>query len=126
LVTWLPEDERHPSYPGFTVSSTEVPFPTDRGPLAAAEWVDGWAKNVAAGRTPGLAQLLEIPAADLREVERLAADAGWEFLFWREPDGRYSWSVTAGGRTIKTGISATWDDAKLDSILDFPPPSGER
>ena len=126
LVTWLPHDERHPSYPGFTVSSTELPFPTDKGPLAAAEWVDRWAKEAAAGRTPGLAMLLDIPAEDLRTVERRVADAGWDFLVWREPDGRFSWSIEKDSEVLKSGISDTWDDAKLDSIIDFPAPSGER
>ena len=44
LVTWLPEDGKHPLYPGSTLSSEEHPFPTDKGPAAAAECVDRWAK----------------------------------------------------------------------------------
>ena len=47
LVTWLPDDEKDPTYPGFTLSSPDGGFPTDGGPRAAAEWVDSqpWASD---------------------------------------------------------------------------------
>jgi hypothetical protein len=126
LVTWLPHDEGHPSYPGFTLTSTDLSFPTDEGPLAAAQWVDKWAKETAAGRPPSEARVLDVPADEWLDVQQKAADAGWEFFAWVEPDGRFSWAVEKEGETLRSGISDSWDDARLDSIIDFPAPSGER
>jgi hypothetical protein len=90
LVTWLPNDEGHPSYPGFTLTSQEVPFPTDAGPLAAAEWVDRWAKETAAGRPPASAHVLDVPKDEWQSTRRRVADAGWEFFAWAEFDGGFS------------------------------------
>jgi hypothetical protein len=121
LVTWLPDDQSHPSYPGFTVSSDTVPFPTTE-PLAAAEWVDRWVKETVAGRPPSQARVLDVPVEEFREVRRTVADAGWESFFWAEPDGRFSWTVEKDGIVLRSGTSDAWDDAKLETVVDFPPP----
>ncbi len=53
---------------------------------------------------------------------------GWRLVFEAEPEGTYRWWVydSDGGLLHDSGQSDEWDDAKLDSIIDFPPPSDEQ
>jgi hypothetical protein len=146
LVTWLPHKQSHPSWPGFTITSELLSFPTDQGPLAAAEWVDRWAKERSDAATrdvtiqgvpavvtfdavPGEVHVQEAPAEEVvQEAERRRADQGWQTEITRTPDKRWAWRTKSqdGEVEIAAGIADTHDDAKLESVLDFPPPSGER
>ena len=126
-----PRRQADEDYPGWTVNSDSLGFPTDRGARAAAQWVDLWLKARRTAEEPGVEQAeeptpLDIPPSDLDEIRgRYEPDAGWEFQVWRETDGRYTWRVIKGETILKSDTSDTWDDAKLESIIDFPPPSGE-
>jgi hypothetical protein len=131
LVTWLPDNQEDPNYPGFTLSSTEADFPTDAGPRAAAEWADRqpWAIDqplTSPPPAPPDAVPLDVPSDEWSEVRARVASSGWRFGGWREPDGRFSWFVWNDGEVIKSGVADSWDDAKIDSIIDFPPPSDEQ
>ena len=62
----------------------------------------------------------------MRDAERRRADAGWQTEISETSDGRWDWLTKNEDVTIAMGTADTWDDAKLESILDSPPPSGER
>jgi hypothetical protein len=67
-------------------------------------------------------------ATVIKEAEQQAAKFGWRVGYAPEPDGSYTWIVfaEATGEPLQSGVADDWDDAKLASILNLQPPSGER
>jgi hypothetical protein len=59
-------------------------------------------------------------------ARRTLADASCEIEFWAEPEGHYTFRVTNVGYEIKSGTVGSWDDARLEAVIDLTEPSGER
>jgi len=131
LVTWLPDSPSHPGYPGFTLSSTDTDFPTNRGPRGLAEWAAAqpWAqpaqKSAPLAETEG--EPIAAPAQEWREErDRIRTDFGWELTAIAEPDGSFTWLVySADDELLQSGNAPTWDDARLEMIENLYPPSPE-
>lgn len=133
LLTWLPDAQDDPTYPGFTLTATEAGFPTVLGAGGVLQWAarQPWARRAAGEEAPALAPVdaarLEIPAAEYAAFSReVRADSGFRLAFSREPDGSFSWAVLAeDGLTLQSGIADSWDDARLAMIEHLYPPSAE-
>jgi hypothetical protein len=67
-------------------------------------------------------------ATVIRDAERKAAEFGWRVGYAKEPDGGFAWIVfdAKTGDVIQSGTADDWDDAKLASIMNLYPPSGEK
>jgi hypothetical protein len=66
--------------------------------------------------------------AERRELEGVAADFGWRIAFAPEPDGSWFWLVIDAetDEVINSGVSESWDDARLAAIENLMPPSHEK
>lgn len=124
LVTWLPDDESDPSYPGSTLSSTlgEVP----KGPTVEAvlQWAaqQPWANRPARQAAVAPDEVPVAESGDLRHFEFRI-----QLGFTGELDGSYSWAVYSGtDEQMSSGVADTWDDARLAAIEHLYPPSGEQ
>lgn len=127
LVTWLPDDESDPSYPGVTLSSSEGQVPFGPSVEAMVEWAgrQSWANKEAA--PPESAELLDAPADEWAELQRQAFEHHVRLGFTKEPDGGYSWGLySSDGDLLQHGLANTWDDARLAMIENLHPPSGEK
>src|SRR5207247_2888451 len=73
LATWLPHERADEGYPGWTMSSETASFPTDRGPLGIAEWIDAqpWGREeVPEPRPPAEATPMDVPAEEWDQTQR--------------------------------------------------------
>jgi len=127
LVTWLPDDENDPGYPGATLSSSEGQVPIGPTVEAVAEWArkQPWATHAS---PPTLADRLDVPKNEWADLQHQAYEHGVRLAYTQEPDGGYSWAlISLDGETVmQQGTAPTWDDARLAMIENLYPPSGEQ
>jgi hypothetical protein len=71
--------------------------------------------------------LESVPEVIWRGLEEIAAEFGWSIGFTPEPDGSFFWFVCARetGELLQHGRADSWEDAKIESILNLYPPSEE-
>jgi hypothetical protein len=128
LVTWLPNDEDDPAYPGFTISSTEGDVPIGPTLQAVAEWAakQPWARRPTDAEPPPGASAIDVPSDEWHDLQARAFEHGVRFGFTPEPDGSFSWGVLSReGELLQHGVADTWDDARLAMIENVFPPSSE-
>lgn len=136
LLTWLPDAQDDPAYPGFTISPTSVEFPTAHGVGGVLEWAarQSWARRAAGEEMPAPAEAapthaepLDVPVDEYAAFSRkVRLDFGWNVAFSKEPDGSFAWAVIAeDGTQLQSGTADTWDDARLAVIDRLAPPSPE-
>jgi hypothetical protein len=127
LVTWLPDDENDPGYPGVTLSSTEGQVPYGPTVEAVVEWAakQPWANQ---GAPPNLAGALDVPKDEWADLQHRAYEHGVRLVYTQEPDGGFSWALISldGNTVMQQGTADNWDDARLDMISNLYPPSRER
>jgi hypothetical protein len=130
LVTWLPDDEADPAYPGFTISSTGGQVPI--GPTVRAIWdwatSQPWANRSQhePTRPPDAAETIDVPAQQWADLQHRAFEHGVRIGFTQEPDRSYSWGVfSSDDLLLQHGVAETWDDARLAMIENLYPPSSE-
>lgn len=133
LVTWLPNEETDPAYPGFTMSSTlgEVPKGPTVNDVVTWAGLQPWA-NRGPGEPPPPpppppdAQPLDVPVEEWAELQTKAFEHHVVVAFTREPDGGYSWGLYSMQKELmQSGMADTWDDARLAVIENLYPPSTE-
>lgn len=133
LLTWLPDDQNDPSYPGFTGSPDLLGFPSGDGVGGILEWAakQPWARRAAGEavetRDDPDAQIMEVPVEEAASLsEQVHMEHGFHIAYTKEPDGSFSWAVlTEEGFTLSSGTSETWDDMRLDAVENLMPPSPE-
>jgi hypothetical protein len=87
---------------------------------ARQPWTSGQLKAAA----PANAELLPSPSKDVAAfIEHVRFEFGYHVAFSREPDGGFSWALIADdGTALKSGVSDSWDDARLALIEGLAPP----
>jgi hypothetical protein len=131
LVTWLPNDENDPAYPGFTITSSVGEVPPGPTVESVANWAarQPWATRTPANSEPAPpaeAETLDVPPDEWHDLQETAFEHGVRLAFTKEPDGSFSWGVySLDGDLLQYGIAETWDDARLAMIENVYPPSGE-
>jgi hypothetical protein len=77
-------------------------------------------------RLEGVAETERAELETLR-LDAVASDFGWQIAFAEEPDGSWFWIVVdvATREPLKWGREPTFEDAKIATVIDLVPPSGE-
>ncbi len=131
-VTYLTADAESPSYPAVRLTSDEGgPVPAGPDFQHVAEWAfaQDWG-HFTEDEVPAVRVLqpeeLE-PLESLSELRERALEQGVLLSWVREPDGSYSWAMTAtDGLPLQSGTAGTWDDARLEMIGNLYPRSDEQ